>query len=98
METPTLLDLLDRANLIHWTLTEPNRVRASLPSHGDVNRPSFRNVVFSRYLEFRTLEKVYETLIFSVIHYRQNPLAIFYSFSYYFAIIFAHFSLISFLT
>jgi hypothetical protein len=35
-----------------------NRVGASLPLPEDGNRISLRNVVFSRYLEFRTMDKV----------------------------------------
>jgi hypothetical protein len=38
----------------------PNRVGVSLPSPEDGNRSSFRNVVFSSYLEFRTMSKVQE--------------------------------------
>jgi hypothetical protein len=36
----------------------PNRVVVFLPSPEDGNRSSFRNVVFSSYLEFRTIDKV----------------------------------------
>jgi hypothetical protein len=36
----------------------PKRVAVSLPSPEDGNRSSFRNVVFSSYLEFWTLDKV----------------------------------------
>jgi hypothetical protein len=36
----------------------PNGVCVSLPSPEDVNRSSFRNVVFYSYLEFRTMYKV----------------------------------------
>jgi hypothetical protein len=38
----------------------PNGVGISLPSPEDGNRSSFRNVVFSRYLEFRTMDKVHK--------------------------------------
>jgi hypothetical protein len=38
---------------------EPNRVGASLPSPGDCIRFSFPNVVFSSYLEFRTMDRVH---------------------------------------
>jgi hypothetical protein len=34
-----------------------NRIGVSLPSPEDGNRSSFLNVVFSRYLEFRTEDK-----------------------------------------
>jgi hypothetical protein len=36
----------------------PNRVYVSLSSHTDRNRSSFRNVVFSTYLEFWTMDKI----------------------------------------
>jgi hypothetical protein len=36
----------------------PNRVGVSLPSPEDGNRSSFLNVMFSGYLEFRTMHKV----------------------------------------
>jgi hypothetical protein len=36
-------------------------VGASLPSPVEGNRFNFRNLVFSSYLEFRTLDKVHET-------------------------------------
>jgi hypothetical protein len=36
----------------------PTRLDASLPSPEDGNRFSFGNVVFSSYLEFRTMDKV----------------------------------------
>jgi hypothetical protein len=36
----------------------PNRLGVSLPSPKDVNGPSFRNFVFSSYLEFRTMGKL----------------------------------------
>jgi hypothetical protein len=37
-----------------------NRIDVSLPSPEERNRPSFRNVVFSSYLEFRTMEEVHK--------------------------------------
>jgi hypothetical protein len=47
---------------IQWSrlvLSEgPNKVGVSLPSPVDGNRSSFRNVVFSIYLEFRTMDQV----------------------------------------
>jgi hypothetical protein len=36
----------------------PNRVGVSLPSPEDGNRSSFRDVVFSGYLEFQTMDRV----------------------------------------
>jgi hypothetical protein len=36
----------------------PNRLGVSLSSPGNGNRSSFRNVVFSSYLEFWTMDKV----------------------------------------
>jgi hypothetical protein len=54
-ETPTLL-------VIQWLRLalskEPNRVCVYLLSHEDGNWSSFRNVVFSSYLEFRTMDEV----------------------------------------
>jgi hypothetical protein len=38
----------------------PNRVGVSLPSPEDGDRSSFRNVVFSRYLEFRTMDEAHK--------------------------------------
>jgi hypothetical protein len=38
----------------------PNRVSVSLASLEDGKRSSFRNVVFSTYLEFRTMDKVHK--------------------------------------
>jgi hypothetical protein len=38
----------------------PNRVGVSLLSPEDGNRPSFRNVVFSSYLEFQTIDKMHK--------------------------------------
>jgi hypothetical protein len=56
-ETPILLGPLERANLNRSgpLIEVPNRVGVSLPSPEDGNRSSFRNVVFSSYLEFRNL-------------------------------------------
>jgi hypothetical protein len=56
-----LLGPMDGANLRHWTLAlsnGPSRVGVSFPSPEDGSRSSFRNVVFSSYLEFRTMDKV----------------------------------------
>jgi hypothetical protein len=42
-ETPTLLGLLEKANLNHWSITlskGPNRVGVSLSSPEDGNRPN----------------------------------------------------------
>jgi hypothetical protein len=38
----------------------PNKVDVSLPSPEDRNRPSFRNIVFSTYLEFLTMAKIHK--------------------------------------
>jgi hypothetical protein len=59
-ETPILLSPLERAKLNPViALSEgPNRVGISLHSPGDGNRFNFRRVVFSSYLEFRTMNKV----------------------------------------
>jgi hypothetical protein len=38
----------------------PNKVRVSLLPPEDGNRSSFRNVVFSSYLKFRTMDKVHK--------------------------------------
>jgi hypothetical protein len=64
-ETSILLGPLERANLNHWTLRlalskGPNRVGVSLTSPAERKRSSFRNIVFSSYLEYRTMDKVYE--------------------------------------
>jgi hypothetical protein len=42
------------------TVSVPARVGISFPSHEDGSRSSLRNVVFSSYLEFRTLDKVHK--------------------------------------
>jgi hypothetical protein len=52
----------------------PKRVCVSLPSPEDGNRSSFRNVVFSMYLEFRTMDKVQNPLTLIVTHHLQNAL------------------------
>jgi hypothetical protein len=55
METPSLLGPLERANLNHWTQgNELSRCSRSLPE--ERNRLTFRNVMFSSYLEFRTTD------------------------------------------
>jgi hypothetical protein len=60
METPTLLGYLERANFNHCIQSKgPNRLDNSLPSPEDGNRYSLRNVVFSSYLELRTMDKVH---------------------------------------
>jgi hypothetical protein len=56
-DTTTLLGPLERANLNHWT-TGSNRAGVSFPSPEDGNTSSFPEVVFSSYLEFRTMDKV----------------------------------------
>jgi hypothetical protein len=60
-EMLTLLGLLERARSSDWALAlseGPNRVGVFLPSPENENRFSFRNVVFSSYLEFRTIDEV----------------------------------------
>jgi hypothetical protein len=61
---PTFTGFLD---FVHYPVTEVsrlalskghNKVGVSLPSPEGGNRSSFRNVVFSNYLEFRTMDKV----------------------------------------
>jgi hypothetical protein len=48
-DTPALLDPLEKA-------------KVSLPSSQDVRRFSFRNAVFSRYLEIRTKDKAHNPI------------------------------------
>jgi hypothetical protein len=52
---PTVLGPLERANFNHWTLTL-SKGQVSPPSPEDGNRSSFRNVVFSNLLEYRTMD------------------------------------------
>jgi hypothetical protein len=60
-EMPTPLGSLEIANLNHLNLKLLGTEQClSLPSPEDGNRYSFRNVVFSRYLEFRTLDEVHK--------------------------------------
>jgi hypothetical protein len=60
-QAPTSLGPLDKVNKwIKLALSkEPSRVGVSLSSPDDGNRSSFRNLVFSSYLEFRTIDKVH---------------------------------------
>jgi hypothetical protein len=51
----------------------PNRVCVSFRSPEDGNIFRFQNIVFSSYLEFRTMEKSMNPINLSVIHHRQNP-------------------------
>jgi hypothetical protein len=65
-ETPTVLGPLKKLTSItepvQLALSKgPNKVGVSLPSPGEGKRSSFRNVVFSSYLEFWTMDKVYES-------------------------------------
>jgi hypothetical protein len=56
--TPTLLGPLERANLDYWSSAKgPNKLGVSLSSPEEGNRSSFRNIVFSRSLQFRTMRK-----------------------------------------
>jgi hypothetical protein len=46
--------------LLRFALYEgSNRAGVSIPSNEDANTPSFRNVMYSSYLEFRTLGNVH---------------------------------------
>jgi hypothetical protein len=61
-ETHNVLGPLETTNLNRWILSKgPNRVDISLPSTEDEKRSSVRNVVFSSYLEFQTIDKVQKT-------------------------------------
>jgi hypothetical protein len=51
-----MLDLLERDAIV----TRPSRVGFSFPLPQDEIRPSFRNVVLSGYLEFRTMYKIHK--------------------------------------
>jgi hypothetical protein len=82
-ERPTLLSCLEEANLNQsidqscndWLIDDlRNTVGVSFPSPIAGNKPSFRNVVFSSYLECLTMDTVQKPVILSVIHRRQNPL------------------------
>jgi hypothetical protein len=58
-EIHILLGTSERADLIHWGSAKgPNWVDVSLPSREEGNWSSFQDVVFSSYLEFRTMDKV----------------------------------------
>jgi hypothetical protein len=52
----------------------PNRVKVSFPSPEDGNRPSFRNVLFSSYLEFRTIDIVHKRSHSEPFVHRQDRL------------------------
>jgi hypothetical protein len=54
-ETSTLLGLSESANSILLS-RGPNRVGVSFPSPEYGKRPSFGNIVFSTYLEFRMMD------------------------------------------
>jgi hypothetical protein len=58
----TLLRLLGKPNISHrtWlTISKgPIREGVSFPSTEDGNKPSFRDVAFSSYLELRAMDKV----------------------------------------
>jgi hypothetical protein len=41
-------------------LLETNGIEVSCPSFGDGNRFSFKNIVFSSYLEFQTMDKIHK--------------------------------------
>jgi hypothetical protein len=65
-ETPTLLDPLERANLSHRLVIDvrsflgTQQCFISLQSPEDGNRSGFRNVMFSSYLELRTVDIVHK--------------------------------------
>jgi hypothetical protein len=62
-EGDNLLGSLEIVNPNHWTTARtPKRVYlyVFLPSPENRNRSSFRNFVFSSYLEFRTIDKVHK--------------------------------------
>jgi hypothetical protein len=42
-------------------LKGPKGIGVSLPSHEELNRSNFRNVVFPSDLEYRTMDKVHKT-------------------------------------
>jgi hypothetical protein len=50
---------------------EPNKVRVSLSSPEDGNRPIFRNVVFSNYLESKVI--MLQSRIWIVLHMSPGP-------------------------
>jgi hypothetical protein len=47
---------------------------ATFPSPEDGNRPSFRNVAFSSYLQFLTIYEVQKPVILGVMNHRKNSL------------------------
>jgi hypothetical protein len=61
-ETPTLFGPLETANLNHWTALSkgPNRVGVSSPHLKTETDPGSLNVLLSRYLEFRTVDKFHK--------------------------------------
>jgi hypothetical protein len=65
METPTLVGLLERANFRHRQV-----ISVTLPEYR--SRFSFRNVVFSSCLEFRTMKNVH--IILSLWETWRSPL------------------------
>jgi hypothetical protein len=67
---PTLLGLLERANLSHWT-KGPNWVDVSPPQSDDGNRSSFRNAVFPNIQNY-ALWRARNPLILSVTHRSQD--------------------------
>jgi hypothetical protein len=52
----------------------PKRAGVSLPSGEDGNKSSFRNVGFSSYLDFQTMDKIQKPVILSSVHHRQSRL------------------------
>jgi hypothetical protein len=52
----------------------PNTLGVSIPTSEDRNRSSFRNVVFSSYLEFRTMKSRHRNPVtLNVIDHHQKP-------------------------
>jgi hypothetical protein len=76
-ETPTLLGPLQSVNLNHWTgpaLSKgPQENRCIRSSPEDGNKASFRNFVFSNFLEYLTIDNIlleYRTIDNILLEYR----------------------------
>jgi hypothetical protein len=69
-KTPTQLGPLERRNLNHWTL----RSRCLPPLNWWRKQIQFPKSRVFWFLEYRTMDKVQNAVILSVIHHRQNPL------------------------